>query len=77
MTILVWEDAQTNKPPEDERVLLKIDYEEHPVVGFWYSGRWHACTANIETSCGLFCQGGMPTRNFSDEDVLQYARLGL
>jgi hypothetical protein len=84
MTILVWEDAQTNKPPEFERVLLKIKHSNSPVVGYWIQGlsgrgfpHWSICTDNIETECKAEGAGGVILPNFPDYYVLEYARVGL
>ena len=82
MTILVWEDAQTNKPPEFERVLLKIKNSNNPVVGYFRFGWWEVCTDNVCTPAGLSGyahkhQNTEPEGNFIQDDVLQYARLGL
>ena len=35
-----WLNAKESKPKQGERVLLKIAYEDCPVVGYWGCGVW-------------------------------------
>jgi hypothetical protein len=73
MTTLVWEDAKTSKPPEDERVLLKIKHSSHPVIAYFSNHWWEVCTDNLRPAFEDYGEVG----NFLQKDVIQYARLGL
>lgn len=42
-----WYDANGEKPEQGVRVLLKIQGEESPVVGYWEGGYWEVCTDNL------------------------------
>lgn len=68
-------DASQSKPPQGERVLLWLRYESCPVVGYWGTGEWEACTVNLKTECDSFCMGGQPDRDFKNGDVLFYAHI--
>lgn len=74
--MLDWKKADQSKPTQGERVLLKIRYEDCPVVGYWGSARWEACCANHEVSCGTYCYGGIADGNFSSDEVTHYAEIG-
>ena len=71
-----WIRASEQKPPQGERVLLKISYEDCPVVGYWGAGEWEACTVNHRVDCGTWCQGGMVERAFESEDVSHWKAIG-
>jgi len=64
-----WHKANSWKPYQRERVLLKIKHEDCPVVGYWGCGGWEACTVNVEVKCGAWCQGGLVEKNFKSEEV--------
>lgn len=67
-----WLNANESKPKQGERVLLKIRWEECPVVGYWGAGEWESCNLNHEVKCGGFCYGGMVEQNFKSEEVTHY-----
>lgn len=71
-----WKLAAESKPNQGERVLLKIKWENCPVVGYWGAGVWEACTVNFEVSCGAYCYGGSVTENFRSDEVTHYAEIG-
>ena len=71
--MMEWIDANSCKPDQGERVLLKIKHEDCPVVGYWGCGEWEACTVNVEVTCGAWCQGGSIKRNFKSEEVTHFA----
>lgn len=70
-----WISVNEQTPSQGERVLLKIDLEDCPVVGYWGCGRYEACTVNMEVSCGAFCYGGNVDGSFSGEDVTHWMPL--
>lgn len=74
--MLNWKLAKESKPKQGERVLLKIQWEDNPVVGYWGCGEWQACAVNHEVSCGQFCYGGMVDGNFKSDEVTHYAEIG-
>jgi hypothetical protein len=76
VSMLIWKDATQSKPKQGDRVLLKIADENNPVVGYWGTGEWEACTVNFEVSCGAFCQGGSAVGNFRSDEVTHYAEIG-
>ena len=72
----IWHDANESKPKQGDRVLLKIRYEDDcPVVGYWGSGEWEACTMNHEVSCSAFCYGGSVDRNFKSDEVTHWTEI--
>lgn len=71
-----WKPANESKPKQGERVLLKIKYENNPVVGYWAEACWVACCVNHKVSCGQFCYGGMIGAAFEDDEVTHYAEIG-
>lgn len=84
-TFLDWQDANQSKPPQGERVLLKLANEECPVVGYWGCGEWEICTVNLQYNV---TREGYPLDipvdydveiqpAFFQEDVLQYAQLNI
>lgn len=74
--MLRWKLANESKPKQGERVLLKIQWEDNPVVGYWGEGRWEACTVNHEVSCCGHCYGGSVDGNFKSTEVTHYADFG-
>ena len=72
---MVWEDAKKCKPKQGDRVLLKIRWEDCPVVGYWGCGEFEVCTVNMETNCGAWCNGGTPDKNFKSEEVSHWATI--
>jgi len=54
-----WEPIET-APKDGTYVLLKIKYSDNPIVAHFIVSSWSACTEDYETSCGTYCQGGMP-----------------
>lgn len=68
-----WEIATESKPVQGERVLIKIRYEDNPVVGYWGCGEWEACCVNHKTNCSTYCYGGSPDGNFGSDEVTHYA----
>ena len=65
-----WLDAKESKPKQGERVLLKIEYEDCPVVGYWGCGAWEVCTVNF------FVYGSYYTKiggDFEQNQVTHYA----
>lgn len=74
--MLNWMPASESKPEQGKRVLLKIKWEDCPVVGYWVDTRWEACAVNFEVSCGYYCYGGSVTKNFGQADVTHYAEIG-
>lgn len=65
-----WKVATESKPKQGERVLLKIMYENCPVVGYWGAGEWEACTVNIYSVDGAYLEG-----NFEQYQVTHYAHI--
>lgn len=74
--MLNWIPASESKPEQWKCVLLKIKWEDCPVVGYWGDARWKACTANFKVSCGSYCYGGSAIENFGQADVTHYAEIG-
>jgi hypothetical protein len=70
-----WNNAKENKPKQGERVLLKIKYEECPVVGFWGTHGFDVCTVNLQVGCGNYCQGGSAESNFKSEEVTHWCEI--
>ena len=70
--MLNWMPASESKPEQGKRVLLKIKWEDCPVVGYWGDACWEVCTVNLEDSC---C-GRSATENFGQADVTHYAEIG-
>jgi len=63
-----WKLATGSKPKQGKRVLLKIRGENCPVVGYWGSGMWEACTVNIYASQDVYLEG-----SFRTHEVTHYA----
>lgn len=74
--MLNWKNAKESKPNQGDRVLLKVKYENCPVVGYWGRGEWGACCVNHEVSCGAYCYGGSVVGNFKSDEVTHYAEIG-
>lgn len=70
-----WHKATERKPKQGDRVLLKIRWENCPVVGYWGEGRFEACCVNHEVECSGFCLGGMVTCNFQSNEVSHWAEI--
>lgn len=70
-----WIDAKESRPDKFVRALLKIKYEDSPVVGYMWEGGFTACTLNMEVRCGTYCQGGEPNANFTDGEVTHWAEI--
>lgn len=67
----VWLDATTSKPSQGERVLLKIKYEDCPVVGYWGCGEWEICVENIMIVDG----DGLLEKVFDSHEVIEYMHI--
>lgn len=67
-----WYDAAESKPTQDVRVLLKIQSEANPVVGYWSSEGWgwEVCTDNLCWS-DYYSQGEV-IPEFYDSEVVAY-----
>ena len=65
-----WKVATESKPKQGERVLLKIAYENCPVVGYWGAGEWEACTVNIRA-----VSDSLIDNNFDQNEVTHYAHI--
>ena len=70
-----WNNASECKPKQGERVLLKIKYEECPVVGYLGVGEFEACSVNMEVCCSTYCYGGSVDRGFKSEDVTHWCEI--
>lgn len=70
-----WQKAEESKPKRGDRVLLKIRYEDSPVVGYWDGKHWDACTENHMVTCGAYCYGGTVQGNFETYEVTHYAEI--
>ena len=70
-----WYKATERKPKQGDRVLLKIEYENCPVVGYWGEGRFEACCVNhcVEGQDGWSC--GEVAGNFEDREVTHWAAI--
>ena len=64
-----WIKANSRKPDQGERVILKIKHEDCPVVGYWGCGEWEVCTVNLDVIYG----DAEIIKNFKSEDVTHYA----
>lgn len=69
--MLNWKLAKESKPRQGERVLLKIGYENCPVVGYWGCGGWEVCTVNHYADGDAIVE-----RAFESSDVTHYAEIG-
>lgn len=67
-----WKNASESKPKQGDRVLLKIKWEDTPVVGYWGVGEWEACLVNHKVECTNFCYGGNVERDFESDEVTHY-----
>ena len=72
-----WFDANNYKPEEvGEKVLLKIQSEDNPVVGYWTGECWEVCTQNlyIEESTTELCAftGYSIKADFYDSEVVAW-----
>lgn len=70
-----WIEANQRKPKQGDRVLLKIKWENCPVVGYWGEGRFEACCVNHKVECSPFCSGGMVTCDFDNDEVSHWAEI--
>ena len=70
-----WISVAEGKPSGGVRVLLKIKYEEFPVVGFLWASEWEVCTENTTVQCGTWCQGGMVEKGFESSEVTHWMPL--
>ena len=67
-----WLNAKESKPSQGERVLLKIAYEDCPVVGYWGCGVWEVCTVNLYIDCSYY-EDAEIAGNFEQNQVTHYA----
>ena len=74
--MLDWKNAKQSKPDQGKRVLLKIKYEECPVVGYWGAGEWDACTVNHRASEDGKDWDAYIEGNFRSGEVTHYAEIG-
>lgn len=70
-----WISVEDGLPDEWVKVLLAIEYEDSPVVGYYRDGSWEACTNNHGVSCAGHCYGGMVEGNFKSKEVTHYMPL--
>lgn len=70
-----WNKAKDSKPSQGHRVLLKIEHEECPVVGYWGCGEWEVCTINMTVDCCGYCYGGSCARDFESIEVTHWAEI--
>ena len=61
-----WNRADQSKPKQGNRVLLKIRYENCPVVGYWGEGVFEACCVNhMVTDAHAVVEGAFYSREVS------------
>lgn len=70
-------DANASKPPQGERVLLHIEGEDNPVVGYWGSSFWEICDCNLEARSNARGIEANVEANFRQSDVTHYTRINL
>ena len=70
-----WYQATERKPKQGDRVLLKIKWENCPVVGYWGTGEFEACCVNHTVECASYCYGGMVESGFKSEEVTHWAAI--
>lgn len=72
-----WVSVYDSKPKQGERVLLRTSHDEHCpyVVGYWGSGVWEACTANVVADEDYNGNIACIERSFMNEDVTHWQPL--
>lgn len=71
-----WYDVNGEKPEQGVRVLLKIQGEESPVVGYWVGEYWEVCTDNLWIEPNYLwhenVDSGRISPEFYDSEVVEY-----
>lgn len=70
-----WISAKQQKPKQGERVLLTIEGEGCPVVGYWGCCGFEACTVNVEVEYCSRCYGRCVESGFHSDDVTHWMPL--
>ncbi len=71
-----WVRAETSKPKQSKRVLLKIIDEDCPVVGFWGCSVFEACTVNMQVIGDTYDDFEVDG-SFKSDDVTHWAEISL